>query len=148
MCSGLDSVRSRVDSCSGKERERASGVRGVASMVCGRRKSCPFSDSLLRTAAETIKKCVPGFGAKLDLEEVPGRQPFKRPLIEEFLRISGDPDFRVWQWSQVQAATMLAVFSRHRSARELPPYRGKHASLQTIPGIVQCYTPAPFPFVL
>ena len=78
-------------------------------LACGRYKSCPFSDGLLRTAAETIKKRVQGFGAKLDLEEVPARQPFKLPLIEELLRISGDPDFRAFYSSSMSFSKGVAV---------------------------------------
>lgn len=37
-----------------------------------------------------------GHGTKLPVEETSERQPFKLALIEEFLRLQGDPDFAVF----------------------------------------------------
>ena len=62
-------------------------------LACGKHATTPFSQPLVEEAAATLCQIVRAHGAKLPVEEISERQPFKLAFIEEFLRLQGDPDF-------------------------------------------------------
>lgn len=55
--------------------------------------AAPFNPKLIEDAAAALRRILRSHGAKLPVEEVPEPQPFKLALVEEFLRLNGDPDF-------------------------------------------------------
>ena len=115
--------------------------RLVVELACGKHGASPFSENLLADASMIIKRCVRKFGARLNLDEIPDRQPFKLALLEEFLRLSGDPDFRVFYSSSCSFAKGVslgvneklprapAVFERKRKWRD---YSGEQEPSESV----------------
>lgn len=65
-------------------------------LACQKYTASPFSPKLIEDASAALCRILRNHGAKLPVEEIPERQPFKLALIEEFLRLNGDPDFAVF----------------------------------------------------
>jgi len=74
----------------------------VATLACGKASECPFSASQIEQGRSAWAACFPAvIGEDMPLEPEPG-QPFLCELIGETLRIAGDPDWKVWSWSQAE----------------------------------------------
>ena len=76
----------------------------AAKLVEGKIAANPFSSSLIAEGRELLFTALEYTGAKLPVREKPEGQPFYLAAIEELLRISGDPDSRVFFSSSVSFA--------------------------------------------
>ena len=115
--------------------------RLVIELACGKHVTSPFSENLLADASMIVKRCVHNYGTRLNLDEIPDRQPFKLALLEEFLRLSGDPDFRAFYSSSRSFANGVslgvneklprtpAVFERKRKWRD---YSGEQEPSESV----------------
>ena len=90
-------------------RDKMDPCRLVLGLACGRHHDSPFDDNLLDDARLIIKRQVHRYGTQLDLDHVPDRQPFRLAMLEEFLRLSGDPDFRVFYTSSNSFANGVSL---------------------------------------
>ena len=63
-------------------------------LACRKHKTNPFPETMLSEARVALCEALTKHGARpnLNLQDVPDRQPFRLALLEEFLRICGDPD--------------------------------------------------------
>ena len=63
-------------------------------LACRKHKTNPFPEAMLSEARVALCDALTKHGGRrdLDLQDVPARQPFRLALLEEFLRICGDPD--------------------------------------------------------
>ena len=63
-------------------------------LACRKHKTNPFPEAMLSEARVALCDALTKHGARrdVDLQDVPARQPFRLALLEEFLRICGDPD--------------------------------------------------------
>lgn len=64
-----------------------------------------------------IRKKLTEYGAKLDLSLIPKGQPLLLPMIEEFLRLSGDPDYRVFYSSSQSFCKGVTLGLLHKMPR-------------------------------
>lgn len=62
-------------------------------LACQKHSGSPFPDDLLSEARAEVCKILKNHGARLPLGAVPERQPFHLALVEDFLRLCGDPDY-------------------------------------------------------
>ena len=76
----------------------------TAKLVQGKITANPFSSNLIAEGRELLFTALEYTGAKLPVREKPEGQPFYLAAIEELLRISGDPDSRVFFSSSVSFA--------------------------------------------
>ena len=76
-------------------------------LAVGRVQSTPFSDELISAGRELLFTALEFAGSKLPVRERQGGQPFFLAAIEEFLRISGDPDSRAFYTDSTHQATPL-----------------------------------------
>ena len=76
--------------------------RIAATLACGKATQCPFTSEQINLGRTAWAACFPAvLGEDMPLEPEPG-QPFLCELIGETLRIAGDPDWKVWNWSQAE----------------------------------------------
>ena len=65
-------------------------------LAVGRVESLPFSDELISDGRELLFTALELAGSKLPVRARPEGQPFYLAAMEEYLRVSGDPDSRVF----------------------------------------------------
>lgn len=86
------------------------GLRALAmKLAVGRVDSLPFSDELVSEGQELLFTALELAGSKLPVRVRPDGQPFHLAAIEEYLRISGDPDSRVFYSSSDSFAKGVRV---------------------------------------
>ena len=78
-------------------------------LACKKHSACPFPAELIGEAEKSLCAIFRKFGAKLPLEAVPARQPFKLALIEEFLRLHNDPDSHAFYTAECSFATGVRI---------------------------------------
>ena len=71
---------------------QASGCAKAYVGACKKHSEQPFPSIVVEEARGVVKRILKEHGAQLDLDAVPERQPFYLALLEEFLRLCGDPD--------------------------------------------------------
>ena len=76
--------------------------RLLLELAVGKHKACPFPEESLIEGRKVLEDVLRNHGATGDLGAVPEGQPFRLRSLAEFLRIAGDPDWRIF-WDHEQS---------------------------------------------
>ena len=105
--------------------ERIDARNLLYELACGKHQSCPFDEKLIEEAVQAIKESFMSSATRLDLDHVPSGQPFRLALIEEFLRISGDPDYRAFYSASSSFAKGVSIGVDQKLPRTPAVFRKK-----------------------